>query len=108
MRELERRVLERTGHHVHEAAGAAAAFAWLADGKRVDLLIADIDMPDLGGVERVRHIRTSRPDLKVLYVSGNVDRLMDVSSTPGEAFLDKPFTAKRLIEAVSRLLSGPS
>ncbi len=43
---------------------------------------------------------------RVLYVSGNVDRLLDSRKIlgEGEAFLDKPFTAKSLLEAVSLLL----
>jgi FixJ family two-component response regulator len=64
-------------------------------------------MPGLGGDEMVSRIRTTRPDLKVLYVTGHIDKLMD--SRPlweGEAFLDKPFTAAGLTEAVSLLLHG--
>jgi FixJ family two-component response regulator len=65
-------------------------------------------MPDLGGEEMVRQIRAARPDLKVLYVTAHIDRLLDVRKMlwEGEAFLDKPFTAQGLIEAVSLLLYG--
>jgi FixJ family two-component response regulator len=64
-------------------------------------------MPELGGVEMVRRIRVTRPDLKVLFVTGHVDLLME---TPrlwvGEAFLEKPFTQASLCEAVWLLLYG--
>jgi FixJ family two-component response regulator len=65
-------------------------------------------MPELGGDEMARRIRATRPDLKVLYVTGHIDRLMDERPLlwDGEAFLDKPFTAQALLEAVSMILFG--
>jgi len=106
MRELERRILATGPYRVLEAPGAPAAFAMLASGQHLDLLIADLDMPELSGEEMVLRIRAARPGLKVLYVSGNVDRLLDARKIldEGEAFLDKPFTSKGLLEAVSLLL----
>lgn len=106
MRALERRILETGPYAVIEASGAPEAFSILAGGQRLDLLIADLDMPELPGEEMVLKIRASRPGLKVLYVSGNVDRLLDTRKIldDGEAFLDKPFTARGLLEAVSLLL----
>ena len=55
-----------------------------------------------------RRLRAVRPDLKVLYVSAFVDTLFEKRPTlwEGEAFLDKPFTANGLLEAVSLLLRG--
>jgi two-component system cell cycle sensor histidine kinase/response regulator CckA len=106
IRQLERRILEGGGYRVLEASQAGEAFALLEGDLQVDLLIADLQMPDLGGEEMARRIRRLRPDIKVLYVTGHIDELMDERSTlwEGEAFLDKPFTAKALLEAVSMLL----
>jgi CheY-like chemotaxis protein len=107
IRQLERRILESGGYQVLEAARAVDAFALLQDHPiRVDLLIADLLMPDIGGEEMARRIRRDRPDIKVLYVTGHIDEVMDERSTlwDGEAFLDKPFSAKALLEAVSLLL----
>ena len=107
VREIQRRVLERGGYRVIEAPGAAEAFRLLDNGLP-DLLIADLDMPELSGEEMVRRIHATHRDLKVLYVTANIDRLLDVRSIvwEGEAFLDKPFTSKGLLEAVSMLLTG--
>ena len=107
MRELECRIL-RGPYEVIEADGAAAAFKILRSGQHIDLLIADLDMPDVTGEEMVLRIRAAKPGQKVLYVSGTVDRLLDARQIldEGEAFLDKPFTAKGLLEAVSLLLYG--
>jgi two-component system cell cycle sensor histidine kinase/response regulator CckA len=108
IREMERRILEKRGYRVIEAPGGAEGVAILKDGKPIDLLIADLDMPDIPGEEMVRQIRGARPDLKVLYVTAHIDRLLDVRATlwEGEAFLDKPFTSKGLEEAVALLLYG--
>jgi two-component system, cell cycle sensor histidine kinase and response regulator CckA len=107
-RELERRILERGGYRVIEASGGLDACRVLEGRDAPDLLIADLDMPDLRGEEMVRRIHTIRPELKVLYVTANIDRLLDAQSIAweGEAFLDKPFTPKGLLEAVSLLLTG--
>jgi len=106
IRQLERRILESGGYRVIEASRALEAFALLQKDLQVDLVIADLQMPDLGGEEMARRIRRDRPGIRVLYVTGHIDELMDERSTlwEGEAFLDKPFTAKALLEAVSLLL----
>lgn len=106
MREVERRILETGPYQVIEASGARDAFAILRTEQQVDLVIADLDMPGMTGEEMVMHIRAARPHQKVLYVSGNVDRLLDARKIlgDGEAFVDKPFTARMLLEAVSLLL----
>jgi CheY-like chemotaxis protein len=108
VRQLERRILEKSGYRVLEATGGLHACDMLANGTAPDLLIADLDMPDLPGEEMVRRVHAVRPHQKVLYVTANIDRLLDVRSIvgEGEAFLDKPFTAKGLGEAVSLLLTG--
>jgi two-component system, cell cycle sensor histidine kinase and response regulator CckA len=107
IRMLARRVLEDAGYQVTEAAGGLDAIELLSKGTTLDLLIADLDMPTLGGDEMVRRIRSTRPDLKVLYVTGHIDRLMDARQLwEGEAFLEKPFTAAGLREAVSLLIYG--
>jgi two-component system cell cycle sensor histidine kinase/response regulator CckA len=108
IREVARRILESEGYAVTEASNGQEAITLLAGGEPLDLLMADLDMPVLGGDEMARRIRLTRPDLKVLYVTGHIDRLMDVRPMlwDGEAFLDKPFSADGLLEAVSLVLYG--
>jgi two-component system cell cycle sensor histidine kinase/response regulator CckA len=107
IRQIERRLLEQAGYQVIDAASATEAIALLHDGKEIDLLVADLDMPEVSGDEMVRRIRAERPDLKVLYVTGYIDRLMDARPLwNGEAFLDKPFSMNGLVEAVSLLVYG--
>jgi two-component system, cell cycle sensor histidine kinase and response regulator CckA len=108
IREVARRILEKEGYSVTEAGNGLEAIAMLDKGAPLDLLMADLDMPVLGGDEMARRIRATRPDLKVLYVTGHIDRLMDARPVlwDGEAFLDKPFSSAALLEAVSLVLYG--
>jgi two-component system cell cycle sensor histidine kinase/response regulator CckA len=104
VRAVERRVLEHLGYSVLEATSGTDLVEVLAGGTRVDLLIADLDMPVVRGDEMARRVRRARPDLPVLYVTGHADWLMEHPLEEGEAFLEKPFTTAGLLEAVSRLL----
>jgi CheY-like chemotaxis protein len=108
IRDLARRILEKDGYAVMEAASGPDALKLLADDKHVDLLVADLAMPEISGEELTRQLRSKRPELKVLYVTGHVDRLfVERQILPeGEAFLEKPFTVQGLLEAVSLQLYG--
>ena len=109
MRTMQRRVLEEVGYAVLEATNGTDLVDLLAAGARVDLLIADLDMPVVRGDEMARRVRRSRPDLPVLYVTGHTDWLMDGRTlAPGEAFLAKPFSPAQLRDAVSLLLRNTS
>jgi two-component system, cell cycle sensor histidine kinase and response regulator CckA len=108
VRRLLRRILETAAYQVMEACDGSSAIALLEDDTPLDLLVADMEMPNLLGDEMARRIRAKRPDLKVLFVTGHADRLFEEQPLlwEGEAFLDKPFTANSLLEAVSLLLYG--
>ena len=107
VRALERRILEGVGYGVLEATNGADAIDRMAAAARVDLLVADLQMPEVCGPEMVRRIRLARPDMPVLYVTGHIDGLMNERSLcEGEALLEKPFTMAGLREAVSLLLYG--
>jgi len=95
IRRLASRALKMVGYRVFEASGGTEALRYLDGDAPLDLLLTDINMPDIKGDEVARRFRRARPELKVLYLSGFVD-----------AFLDKPFTIKGLLEAVSLLTSG--
>ena len=105
--ELECRILETAGYRVLRASHGLDALALLTEGTALDLLIADVNMPGLDGMELVSRIRATRPDLKVLFVTGHVDRLLETPRLwDREAFVAKPFSPGSLREAVSLLLYG--
>jgi two-component system cell cycle sensor histidine kinase/response regulator CckA len=108
IRQVARRFLEAEGYEVTEASSGLEAIARLRNEEPPDLLMVDLEMPEVKGDELVRRIRNGGSHLKVLYVTGYVDRLLDQRPElrDWEAFLEKPFTAIGLLEAVSLLLNG--
>jgi two-component system cell cycle sensor histidine kinase/response regulator CckA len=108
VRELARRILEGGGYTVLEAVNGAEAIALVDRGETVDFLMADLDMPVMRGEEMAARIRATRPDLRVLYVTAHSEVLFQKRPEllDGEAFLDKPFTVRGLLEAVSLLKVG--
>lgn len=108
VRALARRILEGGGYGVIEAGNGAEALAVMESSARVDFLMADLDMPVMRGEEMAKKIRALRPDLRVLYVTAHSEQLFKdrPELIDGEAFLDKPFTVRGLLEAVSLLKAG--
>ena len=71
VRALAREVLERQGYTVLEASdGVQAVAVFEKEGKRIDLILTDVVMPRMSGREMVDRVRATRPDLRVLYMSG--------------------------------------
>jgi two-component system, cell cycle sensor histidine kinase and response regulator CckA len=68
----------------------------------IHILISDVLMPNFDGVRLAETLRRSRPNLKVLFISGDAADL-DLSSS-GDSRLDKPFTLKMLAAKVRQLL----
>ena len=91
-----------------EASSGKEALDHVAKGAALDLLIADLRMPEMEGDEVARLVRMADPDIKVLYLTSHADRLFDAKKQlwAEEAYLDKPFTREGLREAVALLLFG--
>ena len=102
------RALRMAGYHVLEASNGTDALSHLNANPPVDLLLTDVNMPGPRGDEVARRFRQAHPELKVLYLSGFVDLLFAERQMlwEDEAFLDKPFSMKSLLEAVSLLTTG--
>ena len=107
VRQLVRETLQAKGYIVVEAengeAGLAAAAAH--DG-RIDLVISDVVMPGMGGRELVKRLAETRPETKVLYLSGYTEDAIVSEGTieSGTAFLQKPFTLQNLSRKVREVL----
>lgn len=98
------RGLERLGYRVRHAADGEQALARLA-AEQPALMVSDIRMPGLDGVELTRRARGLYPGLRVLLVSGFADAEARLA-VPGldVAFLPKPFTVKTLGERIRELV----
>jgi PAS domain S-box-containing protein len=107
VRALATRILVREGYTVLAASRGDEAVSLFARHQReVTLLVSDLVLPGLGGIEIAQRLREMRPALKVLLMSGYTDR--DVGTIAGEsegmAFMQKPFTPDILTRRVSELL----
>ena len=93
---------------MHSAPDARVALEFVLDrGTDVDLVLTDIVMPGLTGIEMVEILEQSRPDLKFLFMSGYASRELGRElSSPPEPFLPKPISLDQLSEAVEDALMG--
>ncbi len=103
------RALRNKGYQVLEATSGEAALTLLhSDGKRVDLLITDVVMPEMDGPTLIRHVHQFRPEMKVILISGYTeDRFRDqLDGGQPVHFLPKPFSLKQLAGKVKDVLRG--
>jgi PAS domain S-box-containing protein len=102
MRELALRILTDCGYDVRAAPDAETALIEVASGTvKPDLLVTDIIMPGMTGLQMAQELRAELPSLQVLCMTGQADRVS--SSTRREhgfALIEKPFTAQALARAV--------
>ena len=100
--------LRRAGHAVVGAPSAEAAQALIAGGTPVDLVVSDIVLPGASGLDMVAHLTDMRPDLPVLFTTGQTEESLHrhVAGT-GHPLLPKPYRASELCEAVDALVAPP-
>ncbi|HET9958363.1 MAG TPA: ATP-binding protein, partial [Polyangiaceae bacterium] len=107
VRRLVVEVLRMRGGTVLEARNGLEALELLAPhSKELKLLITDVVMPHMSGVELSRHFRQRCPGLPVLYLSGYTEDygLLQGALAPGEHFLAKPFMPGDLTRAAANIL----
>ena len=95
------RLLSASGYSVVTESNPKQALA--RDNSDIDLVITDLIMPAMSGIELIEQLRARRPDLKTLIISGYQD---DIKLTPHENFLQKPFSSIQLITKVSATLKS--
>jgi hypothetical protein len=112
IREMIRDVLEVHGYMVLEARdGAEALTVSEAHAGPIAGMILDLRMPGMSTAELVERVRCSRPDLRLLYVSGYTEdeivKRRGGLPAPG-AFLQKPFSVTELADRVRAVLDTPA
>jgi len=105
-REVLQRNLAAAGYKVLTAPGVAEALDVL-DGTPVDLVVTDLKMPGVSGLDLVRHVRENLRDTEVMMITGyaTVEGAVQAVKTGAEEYLAKPFTDEELLAAVGRALS---
>lgn len=107
VRRVASRLLMRNGYDVREAANGAEALRMLAEaGGGIDILVSDIIMPEMGGLELARRVASDFPALPILLISGYSDSQELGQSIPaGLDLLQKPFSGTELTAAVAQCLA---
>lgn len=90
------------GHEVSTVDRGAKALEAVEAGPDPDLVILDVTMPGMSGVETLARLRALRPQLPVLLATGNVDATVEavIERDPHTRVIPKPFTLKEIREMV--------
>jgi PAS domain S-box-containing protein len=110
VRELVRDILTLAGYVVLEAAVPSEAERLNAEHDRpIHMLLTDVVMPEMSGLELSTRLRAKRPGLQVMYMSGFPEPMMGdgAGEAPGAHFISKPFNRQALLERVRRALDAP-
>lgn len=107
-----KKMLERAGFEVDLASNGVEGLE-LFQRIQADLVITDIIMPEKEGLETIREMKRLQPELKIIAMSGggkiSADNYLETAKIFGASMvLEKPFSQKTMILAVSDLLGLPS
>ncbi len=104
--EVLQRNLHSLGYQVYTAPGVAEAIRILEETVP-DLVITDLKMPKVSGLELVRHVRENYPDTEVMMITGypSIGGAVDAVKMGAEDYISKPFTDEELYAAVARALA---
>ncbi len=105
-RDVYHAVLDAEGYHVIDAADGRAALDVL-NSEPVDLLLTDVFMPGMTGIELLERAREVRPDLRAIVMTGHKTSEAIIGALRNRAceFLSKPFHTEELLEAVRSVMS---
>jgi len=106
MRQFLTHLLQREGHMVRVAGNGNEAMALLRE-ERADILLSDVRMPDMGGIDLLKAVRELSPDIEVIMMTAfaNVDTARDAFLLGAFDFVQKPFDNDLLKETVARALT---
>jgi two-component system, cell cycle sensor histidine kinase and response regulator CckA len=106
LRKLFETVFKNNGFQVMTAVNGKQALQ-LAKGYegKIDLLVSNIYMPEMTGPDLARELRKSRPDIKIMLMSGNPNGLLLLDS--GWVFLSKPVLPSEIIKKIENVMEHP-
>ena len=108
IRRIVRRALEQAGHQVLDAEDGELGLQ-LLERHPVDVVVSDIFMPGMDGIQMLRQIRKQFPAVKVIVMSGGdssgmLDLRRDAELLGAVKSLSKPFTTHEIVEIVNSML----
>ena len=105
-------ILTRAGYQVNTVTSGRKGLELLSnDG--YDLVLTDIIMPELDGIEAIRRIRTDHPGLRIIAMSGGgqidkADFLHMAEALGADRVIEKPVRSERLLELVGSVMANPA
>ena len=105
-------ILTRAGYQVSAATSGRKGLELLTNGA-FDLVLTDIIMPELDGIEAIRKIREDHPGLRIIAMSGGgqidkADFLHMAEALGADRVIEKPVRSERLLELVGSVMANPS
>lgn len=110
VREFVLESLQSNGYRVVAAAGGAEALRLVSEHEgQIGLLLTDVVMPEINGLDLAEQIRRVHPETKVLFMSGFSGNLLDkrAEGLAGAPYLRKPFALETLVRMVHEAIHGP-
>lgn len=111
VRQVTRQVLEHAGYEVLESDGAREALRLATEHRgHIGLLLSDVVMPGMSGLDLARHIREMQPRLTTVFMSGYAETAVLHQSVqdPLSSYIQKPFTIDLLLACVDKALAKSS
>ena len=106
VRDLIREILQMQSYVVLEASDRDEALALSTQHTgRIDLMVVDVGMPPSSADEWITRVRTTRPEVRVLYVSGYLAETGSVNAPKLGLLLQKPFTVGAFTQAISVVMN---
>ncbi|MFV0623984.1 cell cycle two-component system response regulator CpdR [Sphingomonas sp. ac-8] len=108
MREYLTRALERSGYRVAAVDRGTAALP-LLERDRFDLLLTDIVMPEMDGIELAQKAQEIAPEMRVMFITGFAAVTLKAGkAVPQARVLSKPFHLRDLVQEVDQLFAEES
>jgi two-component system, cell cycle sensor histidine kinase and response regulator CckA len=108
VRSLGIRILERSGYRVMQAGNGDEAIAMaMGYGERIDLLLTDVVMPGMGGIELANRLTRIHPETRVLFTSGYTENAIVHQGVldEGVSFIAKPYSPSALAKKIREVLN---
>lgn len=109
MRQYLARALARSGYEVEEADRGTTALEMIRSGRHFDLLLTDIVMPEMDGIELAQKASLTDPALRVMFITGfSAVTLKAGQAMPNAKVLSKPFHLRDIVLEVDRMFETGS
>ncbi len=101
-----RRILVPEGYDVRSAGSAAEGLAILADCP-IDVVLTDLKMPDIDGIEVLRRVKEEWPDIEVIMITGyqTINTAVQAIKLGAFDYIEKPFIPNDIVEAIEKAIT---